>query len=571
MIDYVQLYIDKVESGQIIVGKKIQQAIDRHKSDIERSKTDDFEYYYDTSEAIEAINFISSLPDPLTGKPNDLASFQGFILGMIYGWRKKKNNTRRFNKAYISVARKNGKSLLVSGIALYDLILGDNPAASRQIYSAANTRDQAKIVFNMVKNQLKALRRVSPSVKKFTKINKYEVECDDESFMKPLASDSSTLDGLNCMTFIADEIAEAKDFSVIDVLQTSMAQQENGIGILISTASTNLNGPMFQEEYPFITRLLNKEAEADTYLALCWEQDSLDEVDNKDLWQKSNPLFELDAVKDKMLSHKKSVEQESRIKSNMTNFLTKELNFFVQSSKDSYITKEEWEVLKADKEYNIRGRKVYIGLDLSRTDDITAVSWVIPIEEECKFLIDTHGFVSSKGGIDRKIQNDKIPYRQYENMGLIDISTLETGLVDIKFMVDWLVNFVYEYDLDVIGVYYDPVMINTVLSDLNNTFYEKLIEVPQRINYLSAPTRTLREMIRKGDIIHTGNPLLTRAMYNAVLKETNDAIMIDKSMNRNKIDPVDAVINAMYDGQFHDFNSSSAQELYDNGQYGFGV
>ena len=78
-------------------------------------------------------------------------------------------------------------------------------------------------------------------------------------------------------------------------------------------------------------------------------------------------------------------------------------------------------------------------------------------------------------------------------------------------------------------------------------------------------------MIRKGDIIHTGNPLLTRAMYNAVLKETNDAIMIDKSMNRNKIDPVDAVINAMYDGQFHDFNTSSAQELYDNGQYGFGV
>ena len=146
-----------------------------------------------------------------------------------------------------------------------------------------------------------------------------------------------------------------------------------------------------------------------------------------------------------------------------------------------------------------------------------------------------HLFVSSKGGIDRKIQNDKIPYRQYESMGLIDISTLETGLVDIKFMVDWLVNFVYEYDLEVIGVYYDPVMINTVLSDLNNTFYDKLIEVPQRINYLSAPTRTLREMIRKGDIIHTGNPLLTRAMYNAVLKETNDAIMIDKSMNRKKL------------------------------------
>ena len=368
-----------------------------------------------------------------------------------------------------------------------------------------------------------------------------------------------------------DEYGEAKNSDIIEVLESSQSQQLEGLILIISTATKNLNGPMFSTEYQFITKLLNGEVEAAAYLALCWEMDDLSEVDDEDNWIKANPLFEVESQRTQMTEHKVNSLAEYRGKDDISGWLTKEMNFWVQSSKDSYVTKEEWEVLKADKEYDIRGRKVYIGLDLSRTDDITAVSWVIPIEEEGKFLIDTHGFVSSKGGIDRKIQNDKIPYRQYENMGLIDISTLETGLVDIQFMVDWLVNFVYEYNLEVIGVYYDPVMINTVLSDLNNTFYEKLIEVPQRINYLSAPTRTLREMIRKGDIIHTGNPLLTRAMYNAVLKETNDAIMIDKSMNRNKIDPVDAVINAMYDGQFHDFNSSSAQELYDSGQYGFGV
>lgn len=583
MTDYVADYIYLIENGlqteykgettylDVRVGKKIKQAIKRHLDDVEKSKNEDYPYYYDPSYADEPIKFIELLPDPKTRRLQKLAKFQKFIIGLLYGWRRKRNDMRRFRKAYISLARKNGKSILVAGIALYELIMGRNPRAARQVYSAANTKEQAEIVFRMIKSQLTALRTSSPSVKKKTTVKKKELEVNDESFCKPLSSDADTLDGLDVLLGVLDEYGEAKNSDIIEVLESSQSQQLEGLILIISTATKNLNGPMFSTEYQFITKLLNGEVEADAYLALCWEMDDLSEVDDESNWIKANPLFEVESQRTQMTEHKVNSLSEYRGKDDISGWLTKEMNFWVQSSKDSYVTKEEWEVLKADKEYDIRGRKVYIGLDLSRTDDITAVSWVIPIEEEGKFLIDTHGFVSSKGGIDRKIQNDKIPYRQYENMGLIDISTLETGLVDIQFMVDWLVNFVYEYDLEVIGVYYDPVMINTVLSDLNNTFYEKLIEVPQRINYLSAPTRTLREMIRKGDIIHTGNPLLTRAMYNAVLKETNDAIMIDKSMNRNKIDPVDAVINAMYDGQFHDFNSSSAQELYDSGQYGFGV
>ena len=583
MTDYVADYIYLIENGlqteykgettylDVRVGKKIKQAIKRHLDDVEKSKNDDYPYYYDPSYADEPINFIELLPDPKTRRLQKLAKFQKFIIGLLYGWRRKRNDMRRFRKAYISLARKNGKSILVAGIALYELLMGRNPRAARQVYSAANTKEQAEIVFRMIKSQLTALRTSSPIVKKTTTVKKKELEVNDESFCKPLSSDADTLDGLDVLLGVLDEYGEAKNSDIIEVLESSQSQQLEALILIISTATKNLNGPMFSTEYQFITKLLNGEVEADAYLALCWEMDDLSEVDDEANWIKANPLFEVESQRTQMTEHKVNSLSEYRGKDDISGWLTKEMNFWVQSSKDSYVTKEEWEVLKAAKEYNIRGRKVYIGLDLSRTDDITAVSWVIPIEEEGKFLIDTHGFVSSKGGIDRKIQNDKIPYRQYENMGLIDISTLETGLVDIKFMVDWLVNFVYEYDLEVIGVYYDPVMINTVLSDLNNTFYEKLIEVPQRINYLSAPTRTLREMIRKGDIIHTGNPLLTRAMYNAVLKETNDAIMIDKSMNRNKIDPVDAVINAMYDGQFHDFNTSSAQELYDSGQYGFGV
>lgn len=197
-IDHVQKYIDKVESGELIVGAKIQQAIKRHKADIERSKQDDFKYYYDAKEAQNIIRFISLLPDPKSGQPNKLASFQKFILGMLWGWRKKSDGTRRFKKAYISLARKQGKSLIVSGICLYCLIYERNPKQARQIYATANKKDQARIVFNMVKSQLRALRGQSKAIKKFTKIVQTELSTNDDSFMKALSSDADTLDGLDC-------------------------------------------------------------------------------------------------------------------------------------------------------------------------------------------------------------------------------------------------------------------------------------------------------------------------------------------------------------------------------------
>lgn len=300
MIDHVQRYIDAVESEKIQVGKKIQLAIDRHKSDIEKSKEVDFPFYYDPKYAKNIIRFISMLPDPKSGKPNKLALFQKFILGMLWGWRRKKDNTRRFRKAYLSLARKQGKSLIVSGIALYCLIYERNPFQARQIYATANKRDQAKIVFNMVKSQLKALRGKSKKIKDFTKVLQNELTTKDDSFMKPLSADADTLDGLDTLLGIFDEYAYSKTTEMMDVIETSMSQQDEPLTVIISTASSKLNYPMYSVEYQYITKLLKGEVVGDEYLALCWEQDSAKEINDPDLWIKSNPLMEIPAQKEKL-------------------------------------------------------------------------------------------------------------------------------------------------------------------------------------------------------------------------------------------------------------------------------
>lgn len=570
-VDFVQDYIDAVESGQLKVGRKIQLAIERHKADLKKSEDPDYPYYYDPTEALMPVQFIEMLPDPKSRKPNKLAKFQKFIIGMLYGWRKKKNNTRRFTKAYISVARKNGKSLLVSGIALYELIMGKNPSASRQVYSAANTKDQARIVFNMVKTQLKALRSTSKSIKKFTKVNRYEIMCNDESYMKPLSSDASTLDGLDVLCGILDEFGEAVNTEMIEVLESSMAQQLEGLILIISTTTKNLNGPMHAIEYKFIEKLLEGEAKAEAYLALCWEMDSLDEVDDKSNWIKSNPLFEIASAQDVMFEHKVNSLDEYKAKNDLSGWLTKEMNFWVQSSQDSYITKEEWEKVIAKETYDLRGRPVYIGMDLARTGDMTSLTWVIPIIEEKKFYIDSHSWVSSTGGIELKQSKDKIPYRQYAQTGLLEISQREDGLIDTEDMCDWIRNFINEYDLDLQGIYYDAHQATPAIINLSIDYPDKLIEVPQRIQYLNAPTKYLRDLIKKEEVMHANNPLLNRAMYNAIMKEFNDNIAIDKAMNRNKIDPVDALINAMSDAMYFDYSYVSFKKMLEDGTYGFGV
>lgn len=572
-IDYVQEYIDYIRINNIPIGNKIKQAIRRHEKDLEKSKDPEYPYYYDPKETYEPVAFIEMLPDPKSKKTNKLAKFQKFIVALIYGWRKKSNKMRRFRKVYISLARKNGKSILVAGISLYEFILGQYPKASRQIVAGANTKEQAGIVFRMLKSQLKALRNSSDSVRKITKVNKYDIEhLEDESTVKPLASDADSLDGLDVLCGVLDEYGEAKSTALIEVLESSQSQQPQGLILIISTTTKNLNGPMHSIEYPFITKLLNEEVEADAYLALCWEMDSISEVDDKTNWIKSNPLFENTQLYETMYEHKVNSLAEYKAKGDMSGWLTKEMNFWVQASQDSFMDKESWDAIKATKEYDIRKRPVFIGMDLSRTKDITAVSWIIPIAEEEKLLVNTHGFISSIGGIEKKIQEDKIPYRQYENEGIVSISKLESGLIDHADMCDWIVDFVETYDLDLQGIFYDGHQASQSVLRLAEVFGERyLIEVPQRIQYLNAPTKYLRDAIYKGDIIHQNNPLLNTAIYNAYMKEFADNIAIEKKMNRNKIDSLDALINAMSEAMYYDFGYSSFENMLEQGTFGFGV
>lgn len=570
--DYVKIYIDKVKSGKYKVGMRIQLAIERHEKDLENSKSPDYPYEYRPELAEKPIAFIDNLPDPKTGKRVGLADFQKFIIGMIFSWVKKESGYRRFTKVVISMSRKNGKSLLIAGIALYELLYERSPMASRQVYSTANTREQASICFRMIKTQLQAVRKQSKKVREFTKVNKYDIETKDDSVCKALASDSSVLDGLDVCCSIFDEIAENKSTDIVEVIESSQSQQMQPLNLMISTTSQNLNGHYHLEEYPMTMKVLTGEVEADHYLALWYEMDSFDEADDEENWFKSNPLFEKPEVRQHMLEHKRAKRKEGEAKGNLTNFLTKELNFWVADQATSYLSTEEWENAYTEQEYDITGREVFIGIDLARVGDLTSVTWVVPIPEEEVFVVDSHSWVATTGGgILKKEENDKTPYRAYAKQGYCEISSREDGQADWQDMLNWILDFIETNKLDVKGICYDPAQSQLITTRLSDSYEEVLFDVRQSYMRLNPPTKQLQADIRSGKVKHFNNPLLTRAMYNAFTKESNDLIMIDKQVNRNKIDPLDALINAYSEAYFYEFQMTNYSEQYANGNFGFGL
>ena len=155
--DHVTDYAKQVVNGEILASDKNVKACQRHLDDLNNPNLG---YQFDVKRANHVIQFLEMLPDPKSGKQMKLAKFQKFIAGSLYGWINDENY-RRFTKAYLSMSRKNGKTLIISGLSLYELLMGDDPINERLVGLSANSREQATIAYDMTMAQIQSLRAIS--------------------------------------------------------------------------------------------------------------------------------------------------------------------------------------------------------------------------------------------------------------------------------------------------------------------------------------------------------------------------------------------------------------------------
>ncbi len=556
-------YCVMVLSGTFTTCKDTQLACIRHLRDIKRSIEDDeFPYVYKPKRAKKVIQFIEVLPDT-KGKFNKLALFQKFIVSMVRGWFTEEDDYLRFNKAFISMARKGGKSLLVSGLTLYSFLFDREPAEGRQIFCAANDKKQASIVFNMVAKQLMYFISQVPELKKdVKKVRELLQHTKDGSYVMPLSRDTGAVDGFEPFLAVIDEYHAAKTNEMLELIQSGQGNLMQSLIFIISTAGFNLNAPMYMDEWPYAKEILADTYRDEQYFAIIFEQDSEEEWQDKTMWAKSNPLInESDDLKEQIEDFLQKRVDEAVKKGTMFRVLVKNFNYWMQASEESYLDFNDWK--KNETDFDIKGTKTYIGLDLSRADDLTAVSFIHLDEVKKQYFVTSHSFVATKGGLQAKIERDLIDYRQMAQHGYCTITDLQSGIINSNQVLDYIEKYILTNNLDVQAICYDPHAIHGFIAEIEkrNWRYE-LIEIRQGAMTLSNPVIDFRLKVIDEQIKHHKNPLLDIAVKNAVAKNVNDSVMIEKKLNREKIDPLMSTIFAYVIASEHEWDKKRALPVF---------
>ena len=537
--------------------QKHRWACERFLRDIRREGTDEFPYIFDDAKAERFYKWASlhkHTKGVLVNTPIIFTPIQRFIFGNIYGWIHKDTGYRRFTKAYWQVGRKNAKSQSLGLVGDYELMaLGED---NSEVYIGATKTLQAKIIYNEV---LAMLKKSSALFKgKWKEAYSTIVHIKSNSIMRALSKDDGkTGDGLNPQCGLIDEYHAHPTDEILEVIKTGMIARRQPLLFIITTAGNNLGGPCYRIEYPLVSQILNPDIEFDIpdYFCMVNELDRdeegnlIDDINDEECWIKANPIaatYEvgLKNIRSNYMSAIKSPEK-------MVSFMTKNMNIWVKQSAQSYIDMAKWkargrlnEDFENDLGISLYGYDAYVGIDVSKTIDLTAAGIVIPVDinNSKKFITLAHGFIPEET-VQTKERTDKIPYRLWSERGWLTITPGE--IVDYRFMTKWIEETLNKYGLNIKDVCYDPYNATHYTQELESNKGWGIVEIRQGIITLSEPTKSFRAETYQGNILHPTNDLLDWAISNAVTKvDAQENIMLDKAKSTERIDPIAAVINA---------------------------
>lgn len=316
-MNYVIEYFEKIKAGEYVVSNRVYKQYEKMVNDIYNSD----KYIFDEERALRPIKFIETFckhsKGEWAGKPVILELFQKAYISALFGFIDKETNLRRYKESMFYVARKNGKSTMLSGIAAY-MMIADNEAGA-EIYSCATKKDQAKLVFDETLNMINQ----SPYLSKHIKKRKSDLYFPlTMSKFQPLGKNSNTLDGLNAHCVIIDELHGVKDRNLYEVMQQSQSARRQPLLIMITTAGT-VRECIFDDIYEYSCNIVDGTFEDDTFLPIIYELDKKEEWLDERCWSKSNPS--LGAIK-KLDDLKRKVEKAKNSPKDLSGVLTKDFN-----------------------------------------------------------------------------------------------------------------------------------------------------------------------------------------------------------------------------------------------------
>ena len=533
-VDAALAYARGVVSGEIPACRWTILACQRQIDDLARPVSDEWPFVFDVARSERPCEFIELLPH-IKGKWArerrliELDGWQCWIITTVFGWVHRETGLRRYREAYVEVPRKNAKSTLSSGLALYMLTADGEQGA--EVYSAATTRDQARIVFD----DAKAMAERTPDLRTYCGVailqHALTVAATASSF-KPLAAEGSTLDGLNVHFAVIDELHAHKTRAVYDVIDTGRGAREQSMLWNITTAGTDRAGICY-ERRTHVTKVLDHVVTDERLFGVIYTVDDGDDVHKESSWAKANPNWLKSVLRDDMEAASVKAQTMASAKSN---FLTKRLNVWVNAD-SAWMHMPAWDRCANPKLQlsDVAHLPCIAALDLASKVDVAAKVRIWFDVMTGKYYLKPVFYLPER----TVEQSGNSQYDGWRRAGHLQVTDGE--VVDFDLIEDELAADMTRLQMKEIG--YDPWQATQLASHMLEQG-APMVELRQTVQNMSEPMKTLEALVLQGKLEHDGNPMMTWMISNVVChRDVKDNIYPRKERNENKIDgPVAAIM-----------------------------
>lgn len=531
-MNYVIEYFEKIKAGEYVVSNRVYKQYEKLVNDIYNSE----KYIFDEERSLRPIKFIETFckhsKGEWAGKPVILELFQKAYISALFGFIDKETNLRRYKESMFYVARKNGKSTMLSGIAAY-MMIADNEAGA-EIYSCATKKDQAKLVFDETLNMINQ----SPYLSKHIKKRKSDLYFPlTMSKFQPLGKNSDTLDGLNAHCVIIDELHGVKDRNLYEVMQQSQSARRQPLLIMITTAGT-VRECIFDDIYEYSCNIVDGTFEDDTFLPILYELDKKEEWLNEECWSKANPS--LGAIK-KLDDLKRKVEKAKNSPKDLSGVLTKDFNIRNTLS-NAWLNFDDINNTETFDIENFKNFYAIGGADLSITTDLTCATLLFIDKETEKRYIHQMYWLPSEN-FQERIKIEKIPYDKWLERGLIRLCNGNS--INYSDITAWFVEMLNNYGITPLWIYYDSYSAKYWVEEMKAHGF-KMERCIQGAKTLSLPMQQLGADLKAKKINYNNNPILKWCLTNTGIYEDRNGniVPIKNQSAKQRIDGVASMLDA---------------------------
>ena len=492
---------------------------------------------FDEAKAQRAVEFIRCLKHTKgrwRGQAFDLLPWQETIIRDVFG-TVKEDGFRQYNTAYVEIPKKNGKSELAAGVALY-MTCGDNEWGA-EVYGCASDRQQASIVFDVAVDMVEQCPALKKRIKPVMSVKRL-VYKPTNSFYQVLSAEAYTKHGLNVHAVIFDELHSQSNRELFDVMTKGSGDaRTQPLFFLITTAGTDRHSVCFEQHQKAEDILCGRKADPTFYPVIYGAEDDADWT-SEEVWYRANPslghTIDIGKVRNACLSARDNPAEENI-------FRQLRLNQWVKQS-TRWMQMEKWDACAFPvDEGELLGRECYGGLDLSSSIDITAFVLVFPPRDDAEKYVFLPYFWIPEENMVRRVRRDHVPYDVWEKQGFLE--TTEGDVIHYGFIESFIEDLGKRFHIKEIA--FDRWGAVQMVQNLEGLGFT-VVPFGQGFKDMSPPSKRLMELVLEKNIAHGGHPVLRWMMDNIFIR-TDPAgnIKPDKEKSTEKIDGAVAAIMAL--------------------------